>query len=391
MTLATITAARPAPLTSLPMYQAIRSCNECRLRRNCVGPVPGVGPMDARIMIVGESPGEREDETGVPFTGQTGRLLDHLLRMAGLSREAVYLTNIVKCPTTHDEAPPDIINICTKNWLDGLEKPMIKPEIVVAMGQAAIRHILGDVTLTVEHTHGIPVYIDGPRGEKSILVFPTYNPAAGINNVSQLKYIWDDWTTFGRILDGQDPMDFVPIDQWPNPQYVRIEREQDAKEILHLPEYALDTETVPANIGDLGARALIGASAVGVGSDPSGRPHRLWSVQVSNRPGTAYFIPAELIPDPATAIPATSTVYVHNYLYDRQFINIPKFTDTMVAAYELALPQGLKQLAYRLAGMEMHSYEEYVYRGEEGIAMALDYLHKVMELADEWPKPEPLV
>ena len=374
------------PITSFPIYKAIRSCNECRLRRGCVGPVPGIGPMQAHVVVVGESPGEREDETGIPFTGQTGRLLDHLLRMAGTSREAVYLTNIVKCPSYQD-ASFDLIQTCTKNWLDGLELPMIQPKVIVAMGQAAIRHILKDHTLTVEHTHGIPHFIDGPNGPKSIMVFPTYNPAAGLRNTSQLRQIWDDWNALGLIFDGMDPMDLVPIDQWPKPQYVRVEREQDAREILHLPEYALDTETVPVSAGETG-RALIGASAVGIGSDPSGRAHRLWSVQVSNQSGTAYFIPAELVPDPATAIPSTSTVYVHNYLYDRQFINIPTYVDTMVAAYLLGMPQGLKQLSYRIAGMEMHSYEEYVYSGPEGIAMAIDYLYAILEREDEWPAPE---
>ena len=385
----TTTAYRP-PLTSFPVYQAIRGCSSCRLRRNCVAPVPGVGSTSSGVMVVGESPGEREDETGIPFTGQTGRLLDYLLRTAGTSREMVYLTNIVKCPSFSD-APQQIINTCSALWLDGLEMQVVQPRILVAMGQAAIRHILSDLTLTVEHTHGIPHFLDGPRGPKSVTVLPTYNPAAGLRNTAQLRQIWDDWDVLGRILEGQDPMDFVPLDQYPDPKYVTIEREQDAKEVLNLPEYALDTETIPVGLGDGGGRALIGASAVGIGSDPSGRAHRLWSVQISNRAGTAYFIPAELVPDPATAIPSTSTVYVHNYLYDRQFITIPTYIDTMVAAYLLGLPQGLKQLSYRTAGMEMHSYEEYVYGGEDGVRMAKDYLLQVLEWEDRWPAPEPLV
>ena len=179
------------------------------------------------------------------------------------------------------------------------------------------------------------------------------------------------------------------MDQWPNPRYVRVENEQDARELLHLPEYALDTETIPVGAGETG-RALIGASAVGIGSDPSGRAHKLWSVQISYRSGEAYFIPAELIPDPANAVPESSTVHVQNYLYDRQFIRIPNYMDTMVAAYLLGLPQGLKQLAYRLCGMEMHSYEEYVYGGEEGVAMAMQYLIEVLNREGEWPDPTPL-
>ena len=81
-----------APLTSYPVYSAIRGCRECRLHGGCIGPVPGIGPGDSRIVVVGESPGEREDETGIPFTGPTGRLLDHLLRMAGISLSLIHIS-----------------------------------------------------------------------------------------------------------------------------------------------------------------------------------------------------------------------------------------------------------------------------------------------------------
>ena len=378
---------QPPAVSSFPLYDAVRQCRSCRLSRGCVAPVPGVGRIPNNIMIVGESPGATEDEVGIPFVGQTGRLLSHLLEMAGLQRLDVYLTNITKCVTVND-APPNLVAFCAREWLDGLEMQLVKPKIIVAMGQAAIRHVLGDNSLTVEHTHGIPVYIDSPAGPKSILVFPTYNPAAGLRNTNQLRPIWEDWRVFGRILnEGVDPSNFVPVDQYPEPSYEIVERESHAREILHLPEYALDTETVPVRPGE-GGRSLVGASALGVGSDPTGRPHRLWSVQVSNHPGQGFFIPAELIPDPGTAIPPTSTVYVHNYLYDRQFIRIPTYIDTMVAAYLLGLPQGLKALAYRLCGMEMHSYSEYVQSGAEATRMAMRYLGDVLHRESEWPMPE---
>ena len=378
----------PRPLPSFPIYNAVRQCTDCRLRHGCVAPVPGAGPVSASIMVVGESPGEQEDVTGVPFTGQTGRLLDHLFSLAGISRPDVYVTNIIKCPSYNDPGP-QIASRCAKNWLDGLEIKVVRPKIIVAMGQAAIRHILRDHTLTVEHTHGIPRWIDGPDGPRTVMVYPTYNPAAGLHTTNQLRPIWSDWQVLGNIIDGADPLDYVPMDQYPNPQYVRVTNEKDAEEILHLPQYALDTETIPVGVGEAG-RNLIGASASGVGTDPAGRPHRLWSVQVSQRPGTAWFIPAELIPDPQTAIPKTSTVYVHNYLYDCQFIRIPTPVDTMVMAYLLGLPQGLKELAYRLAGMEMHSYQEYVGGGEDANAMAMAYLRRVLERESEWSAPEPL-
>ena len=176
---------QPPSVSSFPLYQAIRQCQACRLSRGCVAPVPGVGQIPNNVMVLGESPGQTEDQTGVPFTGVTGRLLDHLLGMAGLQRSDVYLTNITKCVTLND-APPNLIAFCAHEWLDGLEMRLVQPKIVVAMGQAAIRHVLGDNSLTVEHTHGIPVYVDSPAGTKSILVFPTYNPAAGLRNTKQL-------------------------------------------------------------------------------------------------------------------------------------------------------------------------------------------------------------
>ena len=211
-----MTTTAPVPPTSFHLYQSIRGCTDCRLRRGCIAPVPGIGPTPAHIMVVGESPGEREDETGIPFTGQTGRLLDHLLFLAGLSRGDVYLTNIIKCPS-HADPGPHIARQCAGNWLDGPEMQAVQPKIIIAMGQAAIRHILSDPTLTVEQSHGIPRWIDGPEGPRTVMVLPTYNPAAGLRTTSQLRPIWSDWQVLGRILDGEDPMNYVPLDQYPNP------------------------------------------------------------------------------------------------------------------------------------------------------------------------------
>ena len=81
----------------LTLYEEIADCPACELARHRTQTVPGVGPAPAEVMCIGEAPGAREDEQGVPFVGPAGRFLDQLLGAAGLSRETVHIANVVKC------------------------------------------------------------------------------------------------------------------------------------------------------------------------------------------------------------------------------------------------------------------------------------------------------
>jgi len=356
--------------STFPIYQAVRSCTDCYLRQSCLGPVPGIGSINSRILFVGEAPGEHEDEDGIPFTGAAGIMLDDLLSYLNLLRSEVYITNCVRC-RPRNNATPSLADTryCADKWLQ-LEIDIIRPQIIVAMGQPAIRYLLGDDTLTVEHTHSIPQWryvgnsAEEEYGAPPTLIFPTYHPAAGLYTTPQLRMVFDDFRVLKEILNGADPLSFVPTDLYPNPDYIEVTSTEHALALLSQPEFSLDTETVPGPDG---------------GS-------KLWSVQVSMEPGTAWFIPAHLIPDPQTAIPDTSLVTVHNYLYDAQFIRIPRFIDTMVAAYLLGLPQGLKELAFRLCGMEMYSYDDYVHQYRQG--KALDYLQAAE--CELWAEPDPI-
>ena len=349
-------------VSTFPLYNAERQCTDCYLHKHCLGPVPGVGPINATVMLVGEGPGEHEDETGRPFTGTAGQMLDEMLDYIGLDRNQVFIANCVRCRVRNNATPSmEDVHFCADKWL-AMEIRIIKPQIIVAMGQPAIRYLLDDDTLTVEHTHAIPQWrtIEG----QPVMVFPVYHPAAGLYTTSQLRMVFDDFRVLGDILQGANPESYVPVDQYPLPVYTEVTTTAKALELLSMSEYSLDTETVP------------GPDGVSV----------LWSVQVSSGPGTAWFIPAHLIPDPKTCIPETSLVWVHNYLYDEQFIHMPKFVDTMVMAYLLGLPQGLKQLAWRLCGMEMKDYDEYVaqYRQDRAMEYLMDAEHQV------WDPPVPL-
>jgi len=173
--------------------------------------------------------------------------------------------------------------------------------------------------------------------------------------------------------------------KFPDSKYEEVTSVERARELLALPLFALDTETIEVD----------------------GRTH-LWSIQVTDQSGYGYFIPISLWDTGISTthasildirIPETSQVIVHNYLYDAKFIDIPNPIDTMIAAWLLQIPMGLKTLAYVLCGMEMHDYMEYVqpYRRE----VALEYLNTAVTLfgctsdadniIDAWPDPPELV
>src|SRR5436305_10457380 len=100
----------PVDAAWLPLYEEIADCPRCLLARTRSRTVPGTGPASADLMFIGEAPGAREDELGVPFVGPAGKFLDELLGSIGLARDAVYIANVVKCrpPGNRDPEPSEI-------------------------------------------------------------------------------------------------------------------------------------------------------------------------------------------------------------------------------------------------------------------------------------------
>jgi DNA polymerase len=124
-------------------------CTRCPLYKNATQVVPGEGPAHARIMMVGEQPGDKEDLAGKPFVGPAGRVLDQAIVEAGIDRKAVFVTNAVKHfkfeprgkRRLHKKPNAHEIDRCHW-WLD-IEKALVKPQIVVALGATALRSIAG--------------------------------------------------------------------------------------------------------------------------------------------------------------------------------------------------------------------------------------------------------
>ena len=131
------------------LREAEVDCTRCPLYKNATQVVPGEGPAHARIMMVGEQPGDKEDLAGKPFVGPAGRVLDQAIVEAGIDRKAVFVTNAVKHfkfeprgkRRLHKKPNAHEIDRCHW-WLD-IEKALVKPQIVVALGATALRSIAG--------------------------------------------------------------------------------------------------------------------------------------------------------------------------------------------------------------------------------------------------------
>jgi uracil-DNA glycosylase family 4 len=162
------------------LVKEIMSCTKCRLHKYRKNPVPGEGPLNAKVMVVGEAPGKNEDLQGRPFVGAAGQLLNKLLELAGLRREEVYITNVVKCrPPGNRDPQEDEIAACLPYLIRQIK--LIKPKLIIAVGRHAARTLLqlaGYRWTSMSEQHG-KIYEANIEGVK-LLIAVTYHPAAAL-------------------------------------------------------------------------------------------------------------------------------------------------------------------------------------------------------------------
>ncbi|MEM2214747.1 MAG: type-4 uracil-DNA glycosylase [Candidatus Nezhaarchaeales archaeon] len=182
----------------------VASCRKCRLWSSRMKPVPGQGDVYADVMLVGEAPGYNEDVEGRPFVGAAGKFLDKLLEMAGFRRDEVFITNILKCrPPGNRDPLPDEVDACTP-YLDK-QVAVIKPKLIVCLGRYSTNYIL--------LKGGVKTYrgrISTVRGQVfkinfedlSLLVVPTYHPAAGLYNPKLKNMLINDFILIGKVVRG---------------------------------------------------------------------------------------------------------------------------------------------------------------------------------------------
>jgi uracil-DNA glycosylase family 4 len=157
--------------------EQIKTCRKCRLRQGAKNGVPGEGPFNAKVMLVGQNPGVEEDKTGKPFVGKAGKFLNRVLAKNGINREALFVTNLVKHVTPKNRKPlPDEIAACAP-YLEA-QVNAIKPKIVVLMGAVAWQ---------------------APR-VKGVKYVETYHPSAAMRFTKMRKKFEEDFRVLKELL-----------------------------------------------------------------------------------------------------------------------------------------------------------------------------------------------
>jgi uracil-DNA glycosylase len=166
------------------IHARIRACVACPLHRSRTQAVPGEGPPGARIMAIGEAPGETEDRTGRPFVGAAGQLLTRLLQGIGLQRQDIYIGNVLKCrPPDNRDPEPDEVEACA-HFLDE-QVALIKPDIILLLGRHAVARLVPG-SPGISRIHGKRLR----QGDRTYV--PLYHPAAALYNGALLRTLEED-------------------------------------------------------------------------------------------------------------------------------------------------------------------------------------------------------
>jgi uracil-DNA glycosylase len=184
------------------VYQQARTCTRCpqlAATRNTV--VFGSGNSDADLMFVGEAPGRTEDERGLPFVGQAGKLLDRLLEEIGLQRGDVFIANVLKCrpPGNRDPHPAEIDN-CQDYLMRQVD--LIEPRVICTLGNFATKLLRADPT-GITRLHGREeVRVIGHR---AVRLYPLFHPAAALYTPSNVEVLRRDFARLPELLAAELP------------------------------------------------------------------------------------------------------------------------------------------------------------------------------------------
>lgn len=193
--------ARVDPVEKLAeLVESSRDCSRCGLRAGCRQVVFGAGNPRARLLLVGEAPGADEDRLGRPFVGAAGRLLTRILEAVQLTREEIYITNVVKCRPPGNRLPEAAERKACLPYL-WEQIALIDPPLIVCLGAVAARTLVGGASIT--RMRGCWHRL----GER--LVMPTFHPAALLRDPKKKRPVWEDFQMvaeyYRRSLEGDGP------------------------------------------------------------------------------------------------------------------------------------------------------------------------------------------
>jgi DNA polymerase len=170
----------------------VRSCTDCPLHSGRTNAVPGEGPADAELLFIGEGPGYQEDRQGRPFVGPAGGFLEDLLQSVGMTRDQVYIANMVKCrPPDNRDPTPGEIAACSK-YLDR-QIELIDPRLIVTLGRFSTSRFLPGQSIS--RVRGRLRTVDGRQ------IFPIMHPAAGLRRQEMRAAIEEDFQKLAGLLD----------------------------------------------------------------------------------------------------------------------------------------------------------------------------------------------
>lgn len=178
----------------------VRECTGCALSESCPNKVAGAGPMNADIMFVGEAPAEVETQTGIPFTGPSGQLLNSALQAAGIDRDKYYFTNVLKCKTPGNRNPTITeVKACYTHLKKELE--IVRPKVIVCLGATSANTLIHpEFKVTQEQGHWFEI-----NGARAIALFhPAYLLYMGEGTDKQNAAKWEVFNGLKKIKDYAD-------------------------------------------------------------------------------------------------------------------------------------------------------------------------------------------
>ncbi len=186
------------------LYREASGCLRCPLHESRTRVVFGNGNADAGLMFIGEGPGQQEDVQGLPFVGRAGKLLDQLLEEIGLSRQDVFVSNVVRCrPPGNRDPLPDEIAAC-KSYTDR-QIELIEPRLICTLGKFAMQ-VVTRTNRGITAVHGRPEVHE--LGGRTVRVYPVFHPAAALRSTKTLEDLRAAFARIPALLEEPPP---VPI------------------------------------------------------------------------------------------------------------------------------------------------------------------------------------
>jgi DNA polymerase len=181
-------------MTLSVLQKAVKGCQRCNLAATRRNVVFGEGSNKAKVMFIGEAPGEDEDIQGRPFVGRAGKVLDQLFDHIGLKRENVYICNVLKCRPPNNRDPEESEIASCKNYLFS-QISLIKPKIICTLGRHAYNTLM-NVDERITKVRGIL------KTYKGMTLLPTYHPSFLLRNQDKIKEAWEDMERLKQLLKG---------------------------------------------------------------------------------------------------------------------------------------------------------------------------------------------